>query len=116
MLRGMFILLAMQAVGEIITRSADIPIPGNVVGMGLLLAALLAGWVKLEWIDQAADLLLAYMALFFVPAGVGVMVYFDLIEREWLAISVAMILSTFVVMFVTGRVEQWLGKEAGDAE
>ncbi len=89
MVRGMAILLLLQFVGEVISRSLGVPIPGNVIGMGLLLA---------------------HFALFFVPAGVGVMVYFDLIAKEWLAISVAMVVSTFAVMAATGWTEAWLEK------
>lgn len=110
MVRGMAILLLLQFVGEVISRSLGVPIPGNVIGMGLLLAALGLGWVKLPWVQEAADLLLAHFALFFVPAGVGVMVYFDLIAKEWLAISVAMVVSTFAVMAATGWTEAWLEK------
>jgi holin-like protein len=54
------------------------------------------------------------MALFFVPAGVGVMVYGDLIAAEWLPITVATVLSTFVVMAVTGKIAQNLESSAGD--
>jgi len=108
MLRGMAILLLMQLAGEGLAIGLSLPIPGSVIGMGLLLAALLSGWVKAEWIEDAADLLLSHMALFFVPAGVGVMVYFDLIGRQWLPISVGLVVSTFAVMAVTGHVEQAL--------
>lgn len=38
------------------------------------------------------------------------MVYADLISREWLPISVALVLSTFFVMAVTGWVEQLLSR------
>ena len=110
MVRGMAILLLLQFVGEVISRALAVPIPGNVIGMGLLLGVLGLGWVRLEWIQEAADLLLANFALFFVPAGVGVMVYFDLIAKEWLAISVAMVVSTFAVMAATGWTEAWLEK------
>lgn len=108
MIRGMSILLFLQLLGEVLSASMSLPVPGSVLGMGLLLAALLIGWVKVAWIEEAADLLLSNMALFFVPAGVGVMVYADLISREWLPISVGLVLSTFIVMAVTGWVEQSL--------
>ncbi len=113
MVRGLAILCCFQLLGELISRAAGLPIPGNVLGMGLLLAALAANLVKLDWIEQAADLLLDNLALFFVPAGVGVMVYFQLIAREWLPISVATIVSTFVVMAVTGKVSDLLEPEEG---
>lgn len=105
MVKGLSILLIMQFVGEIVSRGLDIPIPGNVLGMGLLLAALGLGVVRLEWVQEAADLLLSHLALLFVPAGVGVMVYLDLIGREWLPIVAATVISTFVVMAVTAWTE-----------
>ncbi len=113
MVRGLAILMTMQFLGEVISRGTGVPIPGNVLGMGLLLAALVFGLVRLEWVEQAAELLLSHLALLFVPAGVGVMVYFDLIAREWLPISVAMVVSTFVVMAVTGWGEGWLERRGG---
>lgn len=116
MIRGFAILLALQFAGEIVSQVAKVPIPGNVIGMGMLLVALAAGWVRLEWIEEAAELLLSHMALFFVPAGVGAMVYFDLIRREWLPIAVGMLFSTFAVMAVTGWTESWLEQRGPDSE
>ena len=113
MVRGFAILLGMQFFGEVISRGLGIPIPGNVLGMGLLLLALAVGIIRVEWVQEAADLLLSHMALFFVPAGVGVMVYFDLIAREWFPIVVATVLSTFVVMAVTGKVAGRLDRNGG---
>ena len=110
MLQGMVLLLVFQLVGEGLSALLALPIPGNVIGMALLLVSLSAGWVKLAWLQDAADLLLSYMALFFVPAGVGVMLYFDLIGREWLPIVAATVISTFVVMAVTGWAEKILDK------
>lgn len=113
MVRGMAILLLLQFAGEALSRGLGLPIPGNVIGMGLLLLALATGVVRLAWVQEAAELLLSHLALFFVPAGVGVMVYFELIGREWLPILVSMFLSTFVVMAVTGWSARWLEKRGG---
>lgn len=110
MLQGMVLLLVFQLVGEGVAVLFALPIPGNVIGMALMLLALSVGWVKLDWLQDAADLLLSYMAMFFVPAGVGVMLYFDLIGREWLPIVAGTVISTFVVMAVTGWAEKLLDK------
>jgi holin-like protein len=110
MVRGVALLLLMQFLGELLSTWLSLPIPGNVLGMGLLLVTLLLGWIKIEWLEEAADLFLSNMALFFVPAGVGVMVHVDLISRQWLPISVGLVLSTFCVMAVTGWVEQILSR------
>ena len=108
MVRGFTILILFQLAGECVSRLPDLPIPGNVMGMGLLLLALSMKLVEAKWIEEAADLLLSNMALFFVPAGVGVMIYGDLIAAEWLPITVATVVSTFVVMAVTGLLAQKL--------
>jgi holin-like protein len=116
MIRGLALLLSFQLLGELVVRGLEWPVPGNVLGMALLLAALMVGMVPLEWVSEAAELLLTHMALLFVPAGVGVALYFELIGREWLPILAATAISTFVVMAVTGHVAQRLEKSAGQGE
>ena len=114
MVRGQTFLLLFQFSGEAVSRLFDLPIPGNVLGMGFLLLGLTTKLVDIKWFEEAAELLLSNMALFFVPAGVGVMVYGDLIAAEWLPISVATVLSTFVVMAVTGKIAQKLEPSTED--
>jgi len=116
MVRGFAVLLSFQLLGELAVRTCDWPVPGNVFGMALLLVALMLGLVRLEWVTEAAELLLTHMALLFVPVGVAVMLYFGVIAREWLPILAATILSTFVVMAVTGHVTQGLAKERHGGE
>jgi len=114
MVQGLTLLLLFQLCGECLCRLFDLPIPGNVMGMGLLLLGLTVGWIDLKWLEEAAELLLANMTLFFVPAGVGVMVYSDLIAAEWLPITVATVVSTFIVMAVTGLFAQKLESKEPD--
>ena len=114
MIRGLAVLLLFQFIGEMLSASLSLPIPGSVIGMGLLLLALVRNIVRVEWLQAAVDLLLSHMALFFVPAGVGVMVHFDLIAREWLPIVVATVVSTFAVMAATGWVAKTLTPRRDD--
>jgi holin-like protein len=116
MLQGLVLLLVFQSLGELLSRLLGLPIPGNVLGMALLLLALFSGVVREESLRPAAELLLSYMALFFVPAGVGVMLYFDLIGRQWLPIVIATLVSTFAVLAVTGWTEQWLERAESGRE
>jgi holin-like protein len=116
LVRGLAILLGFQFVGEVLSRWLTVPIPGSVLGMALLLVALAAGAVRLAWIEEAAELLLAHLALFFIPAGVGVMVHFELLQAQWLPVVVAMVVSTFVVMAVTGWVEGYLSRRGQRAD
>jgi holin-like protein len=118
MIRSFALLLAFQLLGEFVVRVGGWPVPGSVLGMALLLATLVLGLVREDWVSEAAELLLTHMALLFVPVGVGVMLYFDLLAREWLPIMAATILSTFVVIAVTGHLAQRLAAadQAGEGE
>lgn len=109
--RGFAILLGGQLLGEAAVRAWDWPIPGSVLGMLLLLAGLIVGVVRFEWVSEAAELLLSHMALLFVPVGVALMLYFELISSQWLPIVAATVGSTFVVLAVTALVSSALSGE-----
>lgn len=111
MVRGMAILFGFQGLGELVRNWVNWPIPGSVLGMALLLVALGVGAIKLEWIDETSELLLSNLSIFFIPAGVGVMVHFDYITAEWIPILSATFISTFIVMAVSGKVADLLEKE-----
>ena len=48
------------------------------------------------------------LSLFLVPPCVAVMSYLDLVARDFWSITVATVVSTFLVLFVTGKVHQLL--------
>ena len=100
------VLLGFWAAGEALVSVARLPMPGSVAGMLLLAAALRVGWIPLVWVRGAAELLVRYMGLLFVPPGVGLMLYFDLIGREWLPIMAAAVSSTMLVLLTVGVLMQ----------
>ena len=102
MVRGFAILLGLQWLGVLLSTRFDLPLPGSVVGMVLMLIVLRVGLVKLEWVTEASELLLKNLSMLFVPAGVGVMVYFELISRQWLSLTIATVASTIAAIAVTG--------------
>jgi len=91
---GLFILLLFQLAGTALERFAGVPLPGNVIGLVLLLGALSLGWVKVEWIEAAASWLLKHMLLFFAPIVAGTIVFFPLMAKEWAAIAASLLLGT----------------------
>lgn len=103
---GLLVLLAFGFAGEWIADALRLPLPGSVVGMLMLAAALRLRWVPARVVQGAAELLIRNMALLFVPAGVGLMVYGDLLAREWLPIVVASAVSTVAVMMAVGWLQQ----------
>lgn len=58
--------------GYLLADLLRLPLPGNLVGMVLMLLLLGTGVVKLAWIDRTASLLLKHLAFFFIPIAVGI--------------------------------------------
>ena len=103
---GLLVLLALLFAGGWIADAARLPLPGSVVGMLMLAAALRLRWVPARAVEPMAELLIRNMALLFVPAGVGVMVYGGLLSREWLPIAAGSVASTVAVLLAVGWLQQ----------
>ena len=110
MVRGFFILLAFQLVGEVAARGLALPAPGPVIGLALLVIALslYQRWRPLDEealaasdLGHAARGLLAALPLLFVPAGVGVVQYLGLLREQGLALAVALVVSTVATLLAT---------------
>lgn len=112
-INGLCVLLLYQLAGELLARYFDLPVPGPVVGMLLLLATLVAGRRVPGSLDAASSALLGHLSLLFVPAGVGVMVHFDLIADEWLPILTALVASTLVSLALSALVMRALARLIG---
>jgi holin-like protein len=84
-----------------VARGLQLPVPGPVVGLLFLFLVL---WFRSSTpanLTEAATALHSHLSLLFVPAGVGVMLYFPALAREWLVILVAIVVSTLVGLGVT---------------
>ena len=77
-----------------------------VIGMLLLTLFLKLGWIKLHWVQGMSDFLVANLGFFFIPPGVALMLYFDIIAAEFWPIVTASLISTLLVLVVTGWVHQ----------
>ncbi|MBU2965213.1 CidA/LrgA family protein [Amphritea sp. 2_MG-2023] len=104
MLVGFLMLLLFQLAGELIVVVLGMPVPGPVVGMVLLLMCLIAKGDVPESLRIPSEALLKHLALLFVPAGVGLMTHFSLLKADWLAILLALIVSTGLTIVVTALI------------
>ncbi len=105
MLTGILGLLGFLLAGETIVFLLALPLPGPVLGMGLLLAWLL--WRKGEvpaGLNTAATGILQYLSLLFVPAGVGVILHLERLQREWPAMLGAVLFGTLLSVGATGLI------------
>lgn len=106
MIRQCAILFGCLALGELIVYLTGIKLPSSIVGMLLLALFLKLGWVKLHWVQGMSDFLVANLGFFFIPPGVALMLYFDVITAQFWPIVIATIVSTALVLAVTGWVHQ----------
>ena len=112
MLAPLTLLLACQFVGEVLVRAVGAPLPGPVVGLLILLAILTLRDGPDPELRSVSDTLLRYLALLFVPAGVGVVTQLDVLGRNWLPVAVAVLVSTALGLLVTGVVMQLLARRS----
>ena len=87
-----------------IVHVAHLPIPGSVLGLGILLLLLGTGILPLAWVRAGARLLLAEMLLFFVPATVTVIKYPAVVLQTGWQLLVILLLGTTMVMVGTALV------------
>lgn len=97
-------LLLCQLIGEAAVRLIDLPVPGPVLGLVLLLATLALRRGVPGSLESTASGLLKHFSLLFVPAGVGVLQHLGRIEAEWLAIAAALLVSSVATIVVTAVV------------
>ena len=101
-LKFIALLLLCQLIGEVFVVWSGLPVPGPVVGMTLLFIGLLLRRDIPKDLERTTDVLLSHLSLLFVPAGVGVMLHIAMLREEWLAIAVALVLSTILTIAGTG--------------
>lgn len=73
----------------------------SIIGMVLLFFCLLTGFLKIEHIQEKSDFLLSNMAFFFIPAGVSIINYFDVLKSNLWQILLICVITTFVTFGVT---------------
>ena len=109
-IRQLAIIFGCLALGELVIWLTHIPLPSSIIGMLVLTLLLKLKVVRLEWVKPISDFLVSNMGFFFVPPGVAIMLYFDIIKAQFVPIVVASVVSTLLVLAVTGWVHECYGK------
>ncbi|MGN6232051.1 MAG: CidA/LrgA family protein [Trinickia sp.] len=92
------LLAAVWFVADFAARHLDLPVPGSVVGLGVLLVLLLSGGIRPRWVKAGADWLLSELLLFFVPAAVAVVQYGGLFKSDGWRLALVVICGTLTVL------------------
>ena len=108
MLKALSWLLVFQLAGEAIVKALKLPLPGPVIGMLLLFAALVWRGGVADDLRDAGSALLQHLMLLFVPAVTGVVLHVRRVGEEWLPILAACIAGSAITLAITALVLQWL--------
>ena len=101
------VILAVSLLGELLNRVVPLPIPASIYGMLILFVALCTGVIKLSYVKGAGKLLIFIMPLLFLPAAVGLVDSWAVMQGFIVAIIVTVAVSTVLVAAAAGRVTQY---------
>lgn len=104
--REALIILGIYLVGEFLSTSFHLPIPGNILGMIILFILLCTKVVKVDNISNVTNFLLDHLAFFFIPAGVGLMASIGIIKSTWWQLLLVCLSTTIIIIGVTGIIVQ----------
>lgn len=104
MMPFLLLLFALSTLGDVVQQLTAAPVPGPVIGMSVLLAALALRRRVPAGLQSTARGLLQCLPILFVPAGAGVMTRLPLMQAEWLPILLALLGSTIVALVTTACV------------
>ena len=116
MLRGFFVILLFQLIGEVIQKFFSLVIPGPVIGLIFLLFALIyLRRVKVKKIlnvkkdvMSTATAITSYLSLLFVPIGVGVVMHISYLEKNLYQVLGVVVIGTMLTVGVTAKLMEYL--------
>ncbi|MEG1615623.1 MAG: CidA/LrgA family protein [Bacteroidales bacterium] len=106
MIKGIFLILLFLFLGEGCSYLINGLVPGSVLGMILLFLSLFSGIVKADDVRSVSRFLTGNMALFFVPASIGVIASWPLLSKNWIALTVISIVTTIVVIVTVALIQE----------
>ena len=101
------VIFAICVAGEFLHRIVGIPLPGNIIGMVLLLILLCLKAIKPEQISGVSSFFLNHLALFFLPPSIAIMAVGDDVLSKWPLLLFLCIVFTLVTLAIAGLVTQF---------
>lgn len=114
-LKQFTIILAISLLGELLNYFLALPIPGSIYGIVILFILLSTKVIKVDQIKDTASFLIEIMPVMFIPAAVGIINVWDIVKDNIITYSILIVVSTILVMGVSGLVTQLLIKK-GDKQ
>lgn len=107
-LKQFLIIIFVSFIGEILKELIPFPVPASIYGMVIMFAGLMSGIIKEECVSGTGDFLIEIMPVMFIPAAAGLIDSWGILKPVLLPVSVITVVSTVIVMVVSGRVTQFV--------
>ena len=108
------IILGICFVAELLEHLIPLPVAASIYGLIIMLAALMTKVIKLEDVEDVADFLTGNLAIMFIPATVGIMDSVDEMKKMFIPLVVISVVTTLLIMSVTGWVAQAIMRRKGN--
>ena len=113
-LKGTAVLLLLQGVSTIVLNLCGFKFPPALLAMLLLLALMLQGIIRPRTVEDVCDILIEKMGMLFLPAGVSILLYLDIIVAESTAIiATTVLISSLLILVVTALFLNFMLKGKG---
>ena len=112
-LKGTAVLLLLQGVSTIVLNLCGFKFPPALLAMLLLLALMLKGIIRPRTVEDVCDILIEKMGMLFLPAGVSILLYLDIIVAESTAIIATVLISSLLILVVTALFLSFMLKGKG---
>jgi holin-like protein len=102
----LLILIIIYQIGNLLASFFQLQIPGNVIGIVLLLGLFSIGIIKVEQIESAAGWLLKHLGFFFIPISVGLMTLGDVAKSTGWTLVGILFISAIIGIITAGKTTQ----------
>ena len=98
------VIMLISLIGEGLNALISLPIPASIYGVVILFLCLETKIIPLSAVRETGKFLVSLMQIMFIPATVGLIGTWGVFTKNWLAYTVIIIVSTFLVMFISGKI------------
>ena len=105
------IIIVISYLGSLLQTLLHIPLAGSIVGMIMLYILLELKVIRMNWISDGAEFLLATMVFFFIPSVVGIMDVVSDITKSYIIFFLLIIVGTSCVALASGYIAEKMVKQ-----
>lgn len=112
-IKQFLIIVGVSCIGELLNYLIPLPIPASIYGLVIMLGLLVSKKLQLDYVENTANFLIEIMPVLFIPAAAGLIVSWKELEAMLIPALIITVISTFLVILVTGKVTDLLISKKG---